>query len=105
MLQPSNASMLGSFDRATVDRLQSAAEKAFKATGAAEMTVAVSRSGGGTWSWASSTSGKVPTRFWWASAGKMLTAATVLRLAEEGRLSLSDPISQSEVVPVSWTGC
>ena len=30
---------------------------------------------------------------WWASAGKMATAVAILQMVEEGRLSLSDPVS------------
>lgn len=34
-----------------------------------------------------------PKALWWASVGKMFTAATVLQLADEGKLSLDDPLS------------
>ena len=34
-----------------------------------------------------------PRDFWWASAGKMVTASIILQLVDEGRLSLDNPLS------------
>jgi len=92
---PSSAPFHGSFDPATTERLEAALATSLAATRAVSMTVAVSRPGGATWSGVRTADGSPPPkRFWWASAGKMLTAATVLRLLDEGRLSLQDPIAR-----------
>ena len=47
----------------------------------------------GTWSEQTGAAGD-NTFFMWASAGKSLTAVTILQLAQEGRISLDDPISK-----------
>jgi D-alanyl-D-alanine carboxypeptidase len=92
---PSAAPAAGSFDTATTARLEAALATALAATKARAITVAVSRPGGAKWSAVRNTDGSsAPQLFWWASAGKMLTAATILQLAEEGRLSLQDPIAR-----------
>lgn len=92
---PSSAPFNGSFDPATSARLEAALATSLAATRASAMTVAVSRPGGATWSGVRTADGSsTPRRFWWASAGKMLTAATVLRFLDEDRLSLRDPIAR-----------
>jgi D-alanyl-D-alanine carboxypeptidase len=92
---PSAAPANGSFDTATGARLDTALATALAATKASAMTVAVSIPGGASWSAVRTANGSpAPQRFWWASAGKMLTASTVLQLAEEGRLSLQDPVAR-----------
>lgn len=92
---PSAASVTGSFDTATAARLEAALAQALAATKASAITVAVSRPGRATWAATRTGDGSpAPERFWWASVGKLLTAATVLRLAEENRLSLADPVSR-----------
>ena len=92
---PSAAPANGSFDAATIARLETALATALTATKAPAMTVAVSRPGDASWSAVRSADGSPPPqRFWWASAGKILTASTVLQLAQEGRLSLEDPIAR-----------
>lgn len=72
-------------------RLERAFDEAFARTNAVSMTAAVWRGGDVPWS---ATRGAPPGALHaWASVGKMVTAAAVLRLAEEGRLSLTDPVS------------
>lgn len=88
--------LAGALDPATVRRLETALQRVAQGTRAQALTVAVARPGVGSWSGAwrkNPTAGEDPL-FWWASVGKVVTAVVVLQLAEEGRLSLSDPISQ-----------
>lgn len=77
-----------SFDSATVARLEAALVRARQATGARAMSVAIMAPGRGAWN-----NTPEEQRFYWASVGKAFTAVVVLQLAEEGRLSLGDPIS------------
>ncbi|HEX8554690.1 MAG TPA: serine hydrolase domain-containing protein [Sphingomonas sp.] len=92
---PSAASAGGSFDASTTARLEAALAQALVATKASAMTVAVSRPDGATWASTRTRDGSpAPERLWWASVGKMVTAVAVLRLVEENRLSLADPISR-----------
>jgi D-alanyl-D-alanine carboxypeptidase len=74
------------------DALQRAVATALTETGAPSMTVAVWQSGGATWT---ASHGTPPGALrYWASVGKIVTAAAILRLAEDERqLSLNDPIS------------
>lgn len=55
------------------------------------LSVALAIPGVGTWSVERHEG--APKALWWASVGKMFTAATVLQLADEGKLSLDDPLS------------
>jgi D-alanyl-D-alanine carboxypeptidase len=88
-------SLSGDFDRATVERLQAALDQAIQVTGAQAVTVAAARPGQGSWSAVRSRGGAhEPQRFWWASVGKMVTAAVVLQFVEEGRLSLDTPVAR-----------
>jgi D-alanyl-D-alanine carboxypeptidase len=90
-----SGSLAGRFDAAMSARLEAALAKALQATNPAAITVAVSRPGIGTWATARTAAGSPPPPlFWWASVGKMLTAATILQMAEEKRLSLDDPIEK-----------
>ena len=57
-------------------------------TGAPAVTAAVSIEGKGLWA-----SGD-PAPLFWASAGKTFTAVVILQLAQEGKLSLNDPVSR-----------
>ena len=89
-LQPSG-SLQGEFDATTAGRLASAFDKAFAATRAHAMTVAVAIPGRGTWTMQR---GDARPLFYWASTGKQATATIILQLAEEGRLALTDPIAR-----------
>ncbi|WP_349369484.1 serine hydrolase domain-containing protein [Salinarimonas sp.] len=72
-------------------RLERAFDDAFARTNAVSMTAAVWRGGDAPWS---ATRGASPGALHaWASVGKMVTAAAILRLAEADRLSLTDPIA------------
>lgn len=82
------------FDSATVSRLERALEKAMQATKAPAMTAAVGVPGRGVWSATRGADGEVPQGFWFASAGKAFTAAVVLQLVEEGKLSLDDKLAR-----------
>lgn len=74
------------------DALTRAFETALTETAAPSLTVAVWQSGGAPWT---KSQGTPPGRLhYWASVGKIVTAAAILRLAEDGRLSLDDPISR-----------
>ena len=72
-------------------RLEAAFERALQATRAQALSVAVALPGRGAWR---RQRGWDQPFFYWASAGKAATAAVVLQLAEEGRLSLGDPVAQ-----------
>lgn len=82
----------GSFDGDTVAALDSAFATAQGATAAPAMTAAVAVAGRG--SWARTTSKEGTPLLFWASAGKTLVATVILQLADEGRLSLGDPVSK-----------
>lgn len=72
-------------------RLQEAFDRAVEATGATTLTVAAWKGGGSTWT---ATHGPVDGRLHsWASVGKMVTAAAILRLEAAGRLSLDDTVA------------
>lgn len=73
------------------EALTRAFDTALTATGAPSLTVAVWQSGGDPWT---ASHGTPPGALhYWASVGKIVTAAAILRLAEDGRLKLDDPIS------------
>ncbi len=86
------------FDAATIGRLDAAMKKAMDATKAPAMTVAVGVPGRGLWSATrlrDEAGGAAPPRwFWFASVGKAFTAAVVLQLVEEGKLSLDDQLAR-----------
>lgn len=86
----------GELDEATAQRLHKAFEQAMAATRARSMTVALGVPGRGVWSTEGTAEGGAPSAplHYWASAGKTLTALTVLRLVEAGRLSLHDPVAK-----------
>ncbi len=84
-------------DTNAIARLERALDKAQSATKAPAMTVAVGVPGRGVWSATRGTPGDTnapPRWFWFASVGKAFTAAVVLQLVEEGKLSLDDPLSR-----------
>jgi D-alanyl-D-alanine carboxypeptidase len=71
--------------------LAAAFDKAQAATGAPSMTAALWRGDGALWQ---ASHGTPPGYLhYWASVGKLVTAAAVLRLEADGRLSLDDPIA------------
>jgi D-alanyl-D-alanine carboxypeptidase len=80
------------FDARTTAALDAAFAKAKTATAAPAMTAAVFAPGRGFWSRDEAGDGR-PLLFW-ASAGKTFTATVILQLADEGRLSLSDPVAK-----------
>lgn len=87
----------GAFDSETVSRLERAFEKAMQATKAPAMTAAVGVPGRGVWSatrGAAVNGGEAPRWFGFASVGKMFTAAVVLQLVEENKLSLDDKLAR-----------
>jgi len=72
--------------------LQAAFSSAIEAAGAQSLTVSVWQAGGAVWTRTSGTpEGHI---HYWASVGKLVTSTATLKLVEEGRLSLSDPISK-----------
>lgn len=80
------------FDGRTTDALDAAFRTALASTGAPAMSVALAVPGRGSWARAEG-AGPDPLLYW-ASVGKSLVAAVVLMLAQEGRLSLEDPVSR-----------
>lgn len=86
----------GALDLPTVARLQAAFDRGLAASPRMRaITVSVAIPGRGLWTTQRQVPGDPPAPlYWWASAGKMFTAATVLQLADEGKLSLSDPVSK-----------
>lgn len=91
-----SGSLDNGFDEPTVSRLVAAIDKAMVATRATSMTAAVAVPGVGLWSTERAAEGirQTAAMHYWASAGKTLTALTVLKLAEESKLSLADPVSK-----------
>lgn len=89
-LQP-GGDLRGTFDTVTAGRLAATFDKVFAATKAHAMTVAVGVPGQGLWTMQRGDSRPL---FYWASTGKEATAAIILQLAEEQRLTLSDPIAK-----------
>ena len=92
---PSAELKLGAvFDTLTSERLDTAAMQAMQFTKAHGMTAAVG-SQEGMWQTTKVVgNATAPMRFYWASAGKALTATVVMQLVEEGKLSLDRPISR-----------
>jgi len=71
--------------------LGAAYDRTTRATSAASMTAAVWQSGGRPWTAShGATEGRL---HYWASVGKIVAAAAIMRLEANGRLSLDDPIS------------
>ncbi|MCC1480450.1 serine hydrolase domain-containing protein [Roseibaca sp. Y0-43] len=87
-LSPARGSGLTQAER---DRLTQAFATARRATGAESLSVAVWQSGGDPWV-AQHRVGAGQLHYW-ASVGKIVTAAAILRLEEMRKLSLDDPIS------------
>ncbi|NOR62457.1 MAG: serine hydrolase [Rhodobacteraceae bacterium] len=88
-LRPLDHSGLTSGERSA---LAAAFAKAKDATGAPSITAAVWQEGGAAWAARSGTpDGHI---HYWASVGKIITAAAVLRLELDGQLSLDDPIAK-----------
>jgi D-alanyl-D-alanine carboxypeptidase len=82
---------------ATQAALATAFDRAFEATGAASMTAAVLTERG---LWSAQRGAPDTTLHYWASVGKMVTAAAILQLESHGRLTLDDAIgSYVEGVP------
>jgi D-alanyl-D-alanine carboxypeptidase len=87
-LRPGDASGITPSERAS---LAQAHARAREATGAPTMTVAAWQDGGAPWT---AGHGTAPGDLhYWASVGKIVTAAAILRLEEQGRLSLEDPVA------------
>jgi D-alanyl-D-alanine carboxypeptidase len=88
-----------------VSALTAAFQQASEATEAHSLTAAVWQAGGAPWTQSSGTpEGHV---HYWASVGKIITAAAVLKLVEDGWLSLDQPISEyvddvpnGEIIPL-----
>jgi D-alanyl-D-alanine carboxypeptidase len=74
---------------ATLD-LDGALEQAFERMHPLSLAAAVATADG---SWEGRLGVPDQRLHWWASAGKMATAVAILQMVEEGRLSLSDPVS------------
>lgn len=94
--QRSSGDLGRALDPQTAARLQAAFDRGLAASpGVRSITVAVGVPGRGAWTAQRLAPGDpLAALYWWASAGKMFTAATVLQLADEGKLSLSDPVSK-----------
>jgi D-alanyl-D-alanine carboxypeptidase len=77
-------------------RLQAALERGLAASpGVKSIAVAVVAPGLGSWSGGRPAADDPPAALpYWASAGKMFTAVIVLQLAQEGKLSLDDPVAR-----------
>ena len=74
--------------------LQAALDQAATRAAPLSIAVAVWRPGQGIWSARWDAPGVEPRPLhWWASAGKLATAASVLQLVQEGRLSLDAPLT------------
>jgi D-alanyl-D-alanine carboxypeptidase len=86
----------GALDPETAARLRAVFDRGLAASpGVSSITVAVGVPGRGVWTAQQRAPDDPPAALhWWASAGKMLTAATVLQLADEGKLALTDPVSR-----------
>ncbi len=86
----------GALDPATAARLRAVFDRGLAASpGVSSITVAVAIPGRGVWTARQRAPDDPPDALhWWASAGKMLTAATILQLADEGKLALTDPVSR-----------
>lgn len=78
-------------DAATAARLHTAFAFATERTKAAAIAAAVGVPGKGQWRESTVPAGQL---YAWASAGKTFTAVAILQLAEEGKLSLSDPVAR-----------
>lgn len=79
----------GAFTPEQYVRLTRALRDAYDATGAVTMTAAVLR-GDAIWQGVHGAGGP---RHYWASVGKLVTAAAIFRLVDEGSLSLDQPLS------------
>jgi D-alanyl-D-alanine carboxypeptidase len=92
----SHGALDGVLDPQIAARLQAAFDRGLAASpGVKAITVTVAVPGRGVWTAQRAATGDPPAPlYWWASAGKMFTAATILQLADEGKLSLSDPVSR-----------
>ena len=93
---PSSAFALGTkpFDAGTISRLDLAVNEAMESTKATAMTAAIATRNG---AWSTMRGGGVfsaPKRLYWASVGKAATAAVILQLVDEGKLSLEDKVSK-----------
>ncbi len=76
---------------AEIATLEGSFAQALEATGAPSMTAAVWQNGGEPWMQTSGTpDGHV---HYWASVGKLVTSSAILKLYEDGRLSLNEPVS------------
>lgn len=82
----------GALDLRVAARLDAALDDAFRRTQASGLTAALVTAEGD-WSGTRGVDTSKVRRFYWASAGKTLTAIAVLQLVEEGRLALSDPVA------------
>ncbi len=76
---------------AEVARLQGGFARAQQATQAPQLAAAVWQSGGKPWQAVDGT--KDDRLFYWASVGKIVTAAAILQLEQSGQLTIDDPIS------------
>ncbi len=86
-----NSAAQSGLSEAEVTRLAANFDTAFRATKARSMTAAVWQEGGSPWT---HREGSDPEQLhYWASVGKILTAAAILRLRADSRLSLDTPIS------------
>jgi D-alanyl-D-alanine carboxypeptidase len=75
-------------DAVRSSKLDATLATVWEKTAASAITAAVAVEGGGAWSGGDS----MP--LFWASAGKTFTAVVILQLAQEGKLSLDDPVSR-----------
>lgn len=93
-LPPAQLGISDAFDAATIARLDDAVNRAQAATKTPVISVAVANAQG-RWQATRAIDGSVSTqRLYWASAGKSFTAVVILQLVQEGKLSLSDPLSR-----------
>jgi len=94
VILPANDYIIGSvFDEVTQRNLNNAMLEAIALTKANILTAAVATTNG-SWQTTRSADGSPQSaRLFWASVGKAFTATVIMQLVEEGRISLSDPIS------------
>ena len=93
---PRGEALAGAVAPEVAGRLQAALARGLAASpGVKSIAVAVAAPGRGGWSGGRpAPDDPVAALPYWASAGKMFTAVVVLQLAQEGKLSLDDPVSR-----------
>lgn len=82
------------FSNQEIARLNRAFKQSVPLTGATAASIAIARSGGGSWSATAGVPREGPKSFWWASVGKLVTATIILQMVEERSLTLDQTIQR-----------